>query len=337
MTAGRKFAAAVPDVQVMTAGSPVALAMPSAKNAAARSSTCECTVSRPSRTSASTSGVEREPGDVHACRTPLRTSSSANARSRTWVSRSEALIGDAVGVTETVVLLHGFAGTGRLWDPVVARLDGERYRPLAPDLRGHGTAATRRPVSFEACVEDVLGLVAHPFTLAGYSMGGRIALQAALAAPERVDRLVLVATTAGIEDPAERERRRAGDEALADADRARDDRRLRRALDGAAAVRRHAAGGRGARGTPTCSTTIRPRSPRRCAGSGRARWSRSGTGCRELRMPATVVAGERDAKFVALGQRLADELPNGELVIVEGAGHGIPREDPAAVAAAIAG
>jgi len=201
---------------VMTAGEPVALTMPSAKNAAARSSTWECTVSRPSRTSASTSGVEREPGDVHACRTPLRTSSSANARSRTWVSRSEALIRDAVGVTETVVLLHGFAGTGRLWDPVVARLDGERYRPLAPDLRGHGTAATRRPVSFEACVEDVLGLVAHPFTLAGYSMGGRIALQAALAAPERVDRLVLVATTAGIEDPAERDRRRAGDEALAD-------------------------------------------------------------------------------------------------------------------------
>jgi len=57
----------------------------------------------------------------------------------------------------------------------------------------------------------------------------------------------------------------------------------------------------------------------------------------ELRMPATVVVGERDAKFVQIGQRLAGELPNGELVIVDGAGHGIPREDPAAVAAAIAG
>src|SRR3954452_18625148 len=191
MTAGRKFAAAVPDVQVMTTGSPVALAIPSAKNAAQRSSTCECTIRRPSRTSASTSGVEREPGDVHAWRTPLRTSSSTSARRRMWVSRSAAVIGDAVAVPETVVLLHGFAGTGRLWDPVVARLDAERYRPLAPDLRGHGTAAARHPISFQGCVEDVLGLVAHPFTLIGYSMGGRIALQAALAAPERVDRLVL--------------------------------------------------------------------------------------------------------------------------------------------------
>src|SRR3954466_2375615 len=215
-TAGRKLAAAVPDVQVITAGSPVALAMPSAKNAAQRSSTCECTVRRPSRTSASTSGVEREPGDGHAWRTPLRTSSSTSARRRMWVSRSAALIGDAVGVPETVVLLHGFAGTGRLWDPVVARLDGERYRPLAPDLRGHGAASTRRPISFAGCAEDVLGLVAHPFTLCGYSMGGRIALHAALAAPERIDRLVLAATTAGIDHDAERAQRRAADEALAD-------------------------------------------------------------------------------------------------------------------------
>src|SRR3954467_5609066 len=231
-TAGRKLAAAVPDVPVITAGSPVALAILSAKNAAQRSSTCECTVRRPSRTSASTSGVDREPGDVQAWRTPLRTSSSTSARRRMWVSRSAALIGDAVWVPETVVLLHGFAGTGRLWDPVAARLDGERYRPrassgsppphcegerfppLAPDLRGHGAAAARRPVSFDGCVEDVLGLVAHPFTLVGYSMGGRIALRVALAAPERIDRLVLAATTAGIDHDAEREQRRAADEAL---------------------------------------------------------------------------------------------------------------------------
>ena len=57
----------------------------------------------------------------------------------------------------------------------------------------------------------------------------------------------------------------------------------------------------------------------------------------ELHMPVTVLAGERDPKFLALGQRLADELPDAKLVVVDGAGHGIPREDPSAVAAAIAG
>jgi 2-succinyl-6-hydroxy-2,4-cyclohexadiene-1-carboxylate synthase len=59
-------------------------------------------------------------------------------------------------------------------------------------------------------------------------------------------------------------------------------------------------------------------------------WDRLG----ELAMPATVLAGERDGKFLELGERLAGALPRGELVVVRGAGHGIPREDPAAVAAA---
>jgi 2-succinyl-6-hydroxy-2,4-cyclohexadiene-1-carboxylate synthase len=241
-----------------------------------------------------------------------------------------------VGVPETVVLLHGFAGTGRLWDPVVARLDGERYRPLAPDLRGHGTAASRRPVSFKGCVEDVLGLVAHPFTLVGYSMGGRIAQHVALAAPERVRRLVLVATTAGIEDADERAQRRAADDRLA----AETERGSIEAFADRWTAQPLFAG------TPPQAAAvwradILDNEPEGLAavlrglgtGAMEPLWDRLG----ELTMPAAVLAGERDAKFRALGQRLADELPRGELVIVEGAGHGIPRESPAAVAAAVAG
>jgi 2-succinyl-6-hydroxy-2,4-cyclohexadiene-1-carboxylate synthase len=251
-----------------------------------------------------------------------------------WVSRSAALIGDAVWVPETVVLLHGFAGTGRLWDPVAARLDGERYRPLAPDIRGHGAAAARRPVSFGSCVEDVLGLVAHPFTLCGYSMGGRIALQVALAAPERIERLILVATTAGIEDPAEREQRRLADEALATEI---EQGPIEEFADRWMAQPLFA-------GTPpeaaaTWRADILDNDPVALAAALRGigtgvmepLWDRLG----ELAMPATVLAGERDPKFRALGERLASELPRGELVIVDGAGHGIPREQPAAVAAAV--
>jgi 2-succinyl-6-hydroxy-2,4-cyclohexadiene-1-carboxylate synthase len=238
-------------------------------------------------------------------------------------------------VPETVVLLHGFAGTGRLWDPVVARLDGERYRPLAPDLRGHGTAAAREPISFEGCIEDVLGLVAHPFTLVGYSMGGRIALQAALVAPERIERLVLVATTGGIDDSRERAERRAADEALAAeteqgsieafADRWTAQPLFSGTPPQAAALWRADI----LENDPVALAAVL-----RGLGTGAMEplWDR----LPELPMHATVLAGERDAKFRALGQRLADGLPRGELVIVNGAGHGIPREDPAAVAAAIA-
>ena len=56
---------------------------------------------------------------------------------------------------------------------------------------------------------DVLAAAPERFALCGYSMGGRIALHVALAAPERIERLVLVGATAGIEDDAERAARRA--------------------------------------------------------------------------------------------------------------------------------
>src|SRR3954465_8438709 len=118
-------------------------------------------------------------------------------------------------VPETLVLLHGFAGTHRSWDLVVPELDAERYMPLVPDLRGHGTKGGVRPVDFAGCVADVLAQAPPRFALCGYSFGGRVAQHVALAAPERVTQLILVATSAGLEDEDERAARRAQDEALA--------------------------------------------------------------------------------------------------------------------------
>lgn len=235
-------------------------------------------------------------------------------------------------MAETVVLLHGFAGTGRLWDPVAARLEPERYRPLAPDLRGHGAAAARRPIGFGEIARDVLGLVAHPFALAGYSLGGRVALHVALAAPERVSRLVLVSSTAGIEGQAERAARRQADEALAA--------RIERAgIDAFAGewMAQPLFAGTPPEAQAAWRADLLGNEPSDLAAALRAigagamtpLWERLG----ELTMPAMVVAGERDEKYVALGRRLADALPRGELVVVPGAGHGIPREDPAALAA----
>ena len=118
-------------------------------------------------------------------------------------------------VRRTVVLLHGFTHTGRSWDPVVARL-GERYRALAPDIRGHGAAAGARPVGPAECAADVAAAAPERFVLAGYSMGGRLALHVALSVPARVEALVLVAATPGLADPVEREARAREDAALAE-------------------------------------------------------------------------------------------------------------------------
>src|SRR3954463_14451275 len=101
-------------------------------------------------------------------------------------------------MAETIVLLHGFGGTHRAWDRLIARLDPERYRPLAVELRGHGAARDARPIGFVECTADVLATAPERFALCGYSMGGRIAQHVALAAPARVTRLVLVSTTAAL-------------------------------------------------------------------------------------------------------------------------------------------
>ena len=53
-------------------------------------------------------------------------------------------------------------------------------------------------------------------------------------------------------------------------------------------------------------------------------------------LPVTIIAGERDGRYAALGRRLAAALPGARMLIVPGAGHGLPREAPGAIAEAIA-
>ncbi len=241
------------------------------------------------------------------------------------------------GVPEPLLLLHGFMQTGRGWDEVVRHLGGERYRPLAPDIRGHGAAATRRPIDAASCVADVARLGGARFALAGYSQGGRLALQVALADPGRVSRLVLVSATAGIDDDAERARRRAADEQLAAWIEA-DGRLMTEVADRWGAQPLFASQppqvAQAARVDRLCNEPVHVAAALRGIGTGvmEPLWDRLG----ELgEMPVSVLAGELDAKYVALGERLVRQLPNAALTVVPAAGHALALEAPAAVAAAI--
>jgi 2-succinyl-6-hydroxy-2,4-cyclohexadiene-1-carboxylate synthase len=241
-------------------------------------------------------------------------------------------------VPEPLLLLHGFTQTGRGWDEVVRHLDGERYRALAPDIRGHGAAATRRPIAFAACVQDAVSLMRRPFALAGYSQGGRLALHVALAHPQLVTRLVLVSATAGIEDAAERARRRAADAALA-AWMEADGRLMSEVADRWGAqplfATQSPAVAAAARADRLANEPAHLAAALRGIGTGvmAPLWERLG----ELAMPVVVLAGERDEKYVALGRRLVAALPDATLQIVPAAGHALVLEAPAAVAAAIDG
>jgi 2-succinyl-6-hydroxy-2,4-cyclohexadiene-1-carboxylate synthase len=224
-------------------------------------------------------------------------------------------------------MLHGFSGTRRAWDGVSVRINPERYLPLALDLPGHGQASAQPgPITFQSSVEAVLEQSPERFALCGYSLGGRIALHVALAAPERISRLVLVSCSPGIEDDGERAERRTADIALADeleqipfaqfieqwrsqplfaddppdvAERAREDQRRNEPNALAQAMR----------GLGT--------------GEMAPLWGRLA----ELTMPVTVVVGERDAKFHAIGERMIALMPDARLVVIPG-GHALPLESP---------
>lgn len=233
----------------------------------------------------------------------------------------------------TVVLLHGFTHTGASWDPVVAAL-AQRYRAIAPDIRGHGAAGPRRPIDLGSCVADVAALAPARFVLGGYSMGGRLALHFALAHPARVERLVLVGASPGIEDGEERRARRESDAALADEMESLDIETLARrwartpVLAGQSAAVAAAARADRLRSEPSGLTAAL-----RGLGTGElpSLWSR----LRELNLPVTLVVGERDARFRGIAAEMGGRLPAARVLTVPGAGHAVHLERPDAVAEAL--
>lgn len=234
-------------------------------------------------------------------------------------------------MTPTVLLLHGFTHTGSSWEPVTAAL-GERYRALTPDIRGHGAASEAAPVTLEAVLGELEPLASPgELTLVGYSMGGRLALHAALAWPQRVERLILIGASPGIADPAEREERRRADEQLADEIEG---------MDIAEFAHRWAQ-------TPVLAGLPEPARERahadrlRSTPAGLARALRGlGTGALpplwdrlgELRMPVVLVAGERDQKFRRIAEQMAESIPDAGTAVVGGAGHAVHLEAPDGVA-----
>lgn len=111
--------------------------------------------------------------------------------------------------TRPLVLVHGVGSDCQAWDGVIERLS-DAFCILSFDLRGHGQSSrVKGRYEIDDFVGDVLALADHVgftrFDLAGFSLGGLIAQRLALTFPERLRRLVLLATVAGRTDD-ERER-----------------------------------------------------------------------------------------------------------------------------------
>lgn len=101
-----------------------------------------------------------------------------------------------------VLLLHGITAGAVVWDPVIAELSRD-YRVVAIDQRGHG--ASEHPPSgydaddYVADVAAVLDLLGPARAVVGHSLGGRNAILAGAAMPERIGSIISIDYAATIE------------------------------------------------------------------------------------------------------------------------------------------
>ena len=230
-----------------------------------------------------------------------------------------------------IVLLHGFTQTGRLWGSFGERLQGD-YALVAPDLPGHsGSEAVRAdlPTAAELVAEAVHATIGkEPCVLLGYSLGARLGLHTLLGTDLSVRRVVLIGGTGGIDDAAERERRRQTDEAMAaELENAGD-------IGVAAFLDRWLAGPLFAR-LPR-SAAGRDERRRNCASGLASSLRLCGTGTQEplwgrlqaLTVPVLALAGSDDNRFGIHALRIAACAPNAVASLVPGGGHAVHLAQP---------
>ena len=207
-----------------------------------------------------------------------------------------------------LAFVPGFMQRGDAWSPVAERL-AERYPSVLLDQ------ADEPPPAAAALV--------------GYSMGGRLALHAALAEPGRWRALALVGVSAGVDDPGAR---RAADEELAAwIERSPIEQvveRWERQPVFATQPPELVAAQRPGRLSHDPARLARLL---RTAGQGAMPpvWDR----LPELELPVLCLAGALDERYVAAGRRMASLLPRGTLRTIPEAGHAPQLEAPDALAA----
>lgn len=212
--------------------------------------------------------------------------------------------------------LHGFLGEGRDWDFLDA---------VAPDRVALDLFRKPQSGSMEEQAGQINAMVMSRDgapVLAGYSMGGRLALHCLLQAPQLYRAAIIISAGLGIEDGAERRTRATHDENWARRFESEPWAEVVGAwnaqplFEGGAEPHREESHFR----RDALAHALRAWSP--------AAHSPLAPRLSSVRTPVLWVAGERDAKYVAAARRAVAELPGAEMWISPASGHRVPWEQP---------
>ncbi len=234
-----------------------------------------------------------------------------------------------------VVLLHSGVADSRMWE-VQRRALESRYAVWAPDLRGFG-GRPHQPGPFSHA-DDVLALLDHHgverAALVGSSFGGRVALETASAAPDRVTALALLCAAAPLLPPT--------DDVAAFGE---EEDRLLEAGDRDGAVELNVRTWLGPSADEGARELVRVMQARAFELDAAAEVlsppvepQRREVDLAALDMPTLVVSGDRDLLwFRQTARHLAEHLPRAEAVVLDWAGHLPSLERPEETAALVAG
>jgi 2-succinyl-6-hydroxy-2,4-cyclohexadiene-1-carboxylate synthase len=224
-----------------------------------------------------------------------------------------------------VLFLPGFMQRADSWLTVAGAVS-ERYPSLVLEFETW---------TFEERLAEIREAAEPGTVLAGYSMGGRLALHAAVREPSRYGALVLVGASAGIDDPAERSTRAHADAELADwisahaidevVERWEGNPVFASQSEGLVELQRE---GRLDHDPSDLARLLRS------AGQGvlEPLWDH----VPELRMPVLALAGEQDERYAAAARRIAELAGEGTAALIPGAGHAAHLERPREVSRALA-
>jgi len=230
-----------------------------------------------------------------------------------------------------VVLVHGFPLDGRMWEQQVAALS-DRYRVVAVDLPEFGKSASRGEFTMDSLAEAIhdhlVAINARPCVLAGLSMGGYIALAFAKKYPSDLVGLMLVDTKAE-EDTAQAKEGRGKmiEVARTQGSKAIAEQMMPKMISEQRLKHSPAVVGRLREIMENCpAKTIE-----HALAAMRDRPDRTEM-LASIAAPTLIIVGQEDAITPPkVAEEMKKQIPKAELVIVPGAGHMSPMEQPSLV------